>query len=164
MTQSLCGVVDDNEKIARIVSKEWIVDGELQQTAFVLKPRETYLSVNRLSVHSYAEDVANFVSNHPKFLFEENSYQRALLSVSAVRAIDVFDEAGEKLDINVEVEAREAHVKSHAGIFVRSDSTNIIPERMLPDEMISKDVSVNTVLQDIRWGLLELAELQECKI
>ena len=49
--------VADDEQVARIVSLEWVIDGELQLAAFALAPRETYLSVNRPIVETYDEDV-----------------------------------------------------------------------------------------------------------
>ena len=154
-------LIDDSEDIARIVSSEWIVDGQLQQTAFTLNPNETYLSVNRPLIVTYEDDVRSFVSTHDKFKFNEGtSYKRALLSVSAVRTIQVFDNENEKLNIDVEVEPRAAHTKSHAGIFVCSGATNIIPNRQVPEELASKVLSSDIILQDVRWELLELAELQ----
>lgn len=154
-------VVEDSEEIARIVSSEWIVDGELQQAAFVLNPKETYLSVNRTGIDSYEDDVRNFVSTHKSFQFDGGkSYKRALLSVLDVRSIKVFDEDNQQLNINVEVEPRPTRNKSHAGIFVRSDSTNIIPNRKVPEGLEQKVDSIDSVLQDVRWELLKLAELQ----
>ena len=83
-------IVADDEQVARIVSHEWVIDGELQLTAFALAPRETYLSVNRPIVETYDEDVLQFVSTHPYYLDEKNqSYKRALLEVKGVRAISV---------------------------------------------------------------------------
>ena len=88
-------LVSDNEDIARIVSSEWIVDGELQQTAFTLNPKETYLSVNRPSINTYDDDVRSFVSAHEKFQFDNGkSYRRAMLTVLDVRNIKVYDDAG----------------------------------------------------------------------
>lgn len=158
-------LIDDSEDIARIVSSEWIVDGQLQQTAFTLNPNETYLSVNRPLIDTYDDDVRSFVSTHEKFKFNEGtSYKRALLSVSEVRAIQMFDDKNEKLNIDVEVEPRAAHTKSHAGIFVRSGATNIIPNRQVPEELASKVLSSDIILQDVRWELLELAELQSIQL
>ena len=154
-------LVDDSEDIARIISSEWIVDGELQQTAFTLNPKETYLSVNRPCIDTYEDDVRNFLSTHEKFKFDEgHSYKRALLSVLDVRAIKVYDADNKQLDIDVEVEPRASHTKSHAGIFVRSGSTNIIPDRQIPEELYSEAISSDAILQDVRWELLELAEFQ----
>lgn len=42
-------IVDDNEVIARILHKDWVVDGQLQIFAFVLRPNESYISVNSSS-------------------------------------------------------------------------------------------------------------------
>ena len=42
-------LIDSKESIARLLNQEWIVSGVLQQTAFQLRPGETYLSVNRYS-------------------------------------------------------------------------------------------------------------------
>ena len=152
--------VEDSESVARIVSSEWIVDGVLQQTAFMLNPKETYLSVNRPYIESYDDDVFKFVSSHEDFLFEERAYKRALLSVSDIRNIKVLDEAQQLLNINVEVEPRDVHTKSHAGIFVRSGSTNITLDRKTPESATSKAVSADMVLQEVRWELLDLAQLQ----
>ena len=58
-------MVADDEQVARIVSHEWVIDGELQLAAFALAPRETYLSVNRPIIDTYDEDVLQFVSAHP---------------------------------------------------------------------------------------------------
>ena len=52
----------DSEAIVRIIRQEWLVDGVLQQSAFTLKPQETYLSVNRPAVDTYDADVQSFVS------------------------------------------------------------------------------------------------------
>jgi hypothetical protein len=59
--------VADEEQVARLVSQEWVVDGVLQVAAFVQAPRETYLSVNRLSIDSYSEDVRHFIESHPNY-------------------------------------------------------------------------------------------------
>lgn len=158
-------IVESSENVARILSSEWIVDGELQQSAFTLSPNETYLSVNRTSIDSYEDDVRNFVSTHEKFQFDDGkSYRRAMLSVSAVRDIKVFDEDNQQLEINVEVESRATHTKSHAGIFVRSGSTNIIPNRQIPEGLTKKVVSSDIILQDVRWELLNLAQLEMCNL
>ena len=42
-------IVDDNEVIARILHKDWVVDGQLQIFAFVLRSNESYISVNSSS-------------------------------------------------------------------------------------------------------------------
>lgn len=154
-------LIDDSEEVARIINSEWMVDGELQQAAFTLNPNETYLSVNRTSIDSYEDDVRSFVASHERFQFDKGMfYKVALLSVSDVRSIKVFNEDDQQLNINVEVEPRSTHTKSHAGIFVRYGSNNIIPSREVPEDLAQKVVSTDMILQDVRWELLELAKLQ----
>lgn len=154
-------IVADDEQVARIVSHEWVIDGELQLAAFALAPRETYLSVNRLVVETYDEDVLQFVSSHSGYLDEKNqSYKRALLEVKDVRAISV-EKDGMRLNANAEVEPRDSHTKSHAGIFVRVDGKNVVHGRQLPEGQLPYNVSEEYLLQQVQWDLLELAELQE---
>lgn len=157
--------IDDSEVVVRIVSSEWVVDGELQQSAFMLNPRETYLSVNRPVIDSYEADVRSFVLSHDKFLFDDgSSYRIAPLSVLDIRAISVYDEDNQKLNINVEVEPRDTHTKSHAGIFVRSGAENIIPNRQISDSAIPKTISTDMVLQEVRWEFLNIAQLKKCML
>ncbi len=156
--------VADEELVARIVSQEWVVDGELQVAAFVQAPSETYLSVNRLSIDSFNEDVRQFVTAHPKYHnAEDDSYLRAVLSVADVRAISIeVDEL--MIDANVEVEPRDKHTPSHAGIFVRMKGKNVVPGRQLPTGQLPLNVSEEMLLQMVQWELHDLSELQECKL
>lgn len=159
-------IVADEEQVARIVSNEWVIGGHLQLTAFALAPKETYLSVNRLSVESYEEDVLQFVLAHQGYCNKnkcEDIYYRALLTVKDVRAISV-EQDNIRLNANVEVEPRNTHTKSHAGIFVRVDGMNVIKGRQLPEGKLPYNVSEEYLLQRVQWDLLELAELQECKL
>lgn len=82
----------------------------------------------------------------------------------SVRKIAVTDDKGMLLDVDVEVEPRDAHTKSHAGIFIRSDGHNVRPGRTILGSSMAENVSADIVLQDVRWELLELSELQTCII
>ena len=86
------------------------------------------------------------------------------MPVSGVRGIKVMDENDTPLAIEVEVEPRDVHTKSHAGIFVRSDAQNIIPGRSLMGTSIQEAVSVDMILQDVRWELLALSTLEDHEI
>lgn len=57
--------VGSHEKVARILSREWVVEGVLTNAAFTLRPKETYVSVNRPAIATYDSDVASFVIEHP---------------------------------------------------------------------------------------------------
>lgn len=158
--------VGNEEIIARILHREWVVDGELQLTAFALADGETYLSVNRLSIDSFADDVHDFVSKHPDYKSEDDSdtYQQALLQVADVREISVaFKE--KVANLTVEVEPRDAHYKSHAGIFTRIEDKNIKggqqAEVTVGEEQV---ISYEDIRQKVYLNLLQLSELQRLQI
>ena len=155
----------DSEIISRVIRQEWLVDGVLQQTAYTLNPNETYLSVNRPAIDTYEADVLAFVVSHDDFQFDNGKkFHCAVMPVSGVRGIKVMDENDTPLAIEVEVEPRDVHTKSHAGIFVRSDAQNIIPGRSLMGTSIQEAVSVDMILQDVRWELLALSTLEQHEI
>ena len=115
--------VDNSETVVRILHNEWIVDGQLQITAFALRQGESYLSVNRPAIDTFLSDVSDFVSKHADYKVSDEgslAYRQAGFNVSAVRNIKV--ELGQlSADVSVEVEPRDAHYKAHAGIFTRYD-------------------------------------------
>lgn len=155
----------DSEIISHVIRQEWLVDGVLQQTAYTLNPNETYLSVNRPAIDTYEADVLAFVVSHDDFQFDNGKkFHCAVMPVSGVRGIKVMDENDTPLAIEVEVEPRDVHTKSHAGIFVRSDAQNIIPGRSLMGTSIQEAVSVDMILQDVRWELLALSTLEDLEI
>lgn len=157
-------VISDEEQIARIISREWMADGILLPMAFALKLNETYLSVNRLCVESYDEDVKHFVDSHESYQTSSgDTYFRALLDVGNVRSVKVFNE-GKPIEITVEVEPRDLHIKSHAGIFVKTEGKNIVLGKRSVGDALPEGISSEFVLQKVRWELLDLAVLQKCKL
>lgn len=155
----------DSEVISRVIRQEWLVDGVLQQTAYMLNPNETYLSVNRPAIDTYEADVQAFVISHDDFQFDNGKkFHCAVMPVSGVRDIKVMDENNTPLAIEVEVEPRDVHTKSHAGIFVRSGAQNVLPGRFLMGTSVAEAVSFDMILQDIRWELLALSTLEEHEI
>ena len=157
-------VVSSDENIARIIRNEWISDGELLITAFALAPKETYLSVNRPAVESYQNDVREFISKHSDYQCNNNTtYNRAFMNVGDVRNIDI-QLNGNKLNVDVEVEPRDMHTKSHAGIFVKTEKQNVIQDRELFSGSVPAGISADDILHEVRWALYDIAELQKCKL
>ena len=155
--------VSSEENIARILSKEWFVRGTLSSVAFALEQGEPYLSVNRITIDTYDRDVAMFVKNHSSYAFGDNTYKRALLNVGDVRGIDVkVDQVEMKID--VEVEPRDTHTKSHAGIFTRFQNKNIKRGQLLKIGPTAEEVSGDTILLEVRKELKNLSSVEECKI
>lgn len=150
--------VDFSEKVARILSTEWLVDGQLMNIAFTLLEGETYISVNRPVISTYDSDVAGFVAKHGKYLFGTDCYKRAILCVSDIRDIKV-DAFGEPLKINVEVEPRDIHTKSHAGIFTRYENKNIKRGETL--SLLEKEISADDVLIKVRTQLLNMSTVEQ---
>ena len=155
--------VSSEENVARILSKEWFVRGNLTSAAFALEQGESYLSVNRTAIDTYDSDVAMFVKNHNSFAFDDSTYKRALLNVGDVRGINVkVDQVEMKID--VEVEPRDTHTKSHAGIFTRFHDKNIKKGQLLKVAPTAKEVSGDAILLEVRKELKSLSSIEECKI
>ncbi len=156
-------IISSEEVVARLVSPIWVIDGILQPVAFTLNLGESYLSVNRLSVDSYSSDISAFILRHPSFCIDakEKKYYRALLSVGDVRRCDV-KVGNTELKINVEIEPRDSHTKSHAGIFVRFQNFNIKSSQTLNLHPVAKDVSTDSILLEVRTHLMNIASLELC--
>ena len=155
--------VSSEENVARILSKEWFVRGKLTSVAFALEQGESYLSVNRTAIDTYDSDVAMFVKNHNSYAFDDSTYKRALLNVGDVRGIDgKVDHVEMKID--VEVEPRDIHTKSHAGIFTRIQDKNIKKGQLLKAGPTAEEVSGDTILLEVRKQLKSLSSVEDCKI
>lgn len=156
-------VINNNENVARILRKFWVLDNEIQHTAFMLRRGETYISVNRPAVASYNSDVRNFVETNPDFYADESKtkYSRALLNVGEIRATKVSF-SGITLNINVEVEPRDVFTKSHAGIFTRHENRNVKTGDTLYIKSLDENISADEVLLEVRSRLVDLAKLEYC--
>ena len=158
--------VDDKETVVRILHKEWIVDGQLQITAFALRQGESYISVNRPVIDTFLSDVSDFVSKHADYKVSDKgslTYRQASLSVSAVRNIKV--ELGQlAADVSVKVEPRDAHYKSHAGIFTRYDEKNIKGGQESIQDKNDCLMPVRAILQKVQHQLLALSTLEQHEI
>lgn len=158
--------VDSNEQVVRLIHRMWIVDGELQLNAFTLNDGETYLSVNRPAIESYIQDVNDFLTKHIQYTSSENSgiYPRAVLAVKDIQNLSISLEK-ETASLSVEVEPRDSHYKSHAGIFTRIDGKNIKggSNQNIKTES-NQVVSASAILQRVRMNLLRLSKVEVCAI
>ena len=156
--------VSSEETIVRLLHQAWVVNGVLQQTAFELRNGETYLSVNRPAIDTFSADVISFLEHHPEYRTapQNSSYRKASLNVGEVRGIDIHLD-DQKLEVEVAVEPRSSHIKSHAGIFTRVEGANIKGGQSNPINMGNdKILSANMILQKMRWHLLQLAQVCTC--
>lgn len=158
-TSTICG----DETVVRVLHRDWFVDDELQIFAFALRQNETYISVNRPIIESFDDDISDFITKHPDYLFSEESktYKRAALNVGELRTISVI--LGQQtLDVGVEVEPRDVHYKSHAGIFTRLAGENIKggQQKEVP---IDDDTTlpIAAIFQKVQHKLLSLATIEQ---
>ena len=158
--------VDNNETVVRILHKDWVVDGQLQITAFALRQGESYISVNRPAIDAFQSDVSDFLSKHSDYKVSDEgslTYRQAGLDVFSVRNIKV--ELGQlSADVSVEVEPRDAHYKSHAGIFTRYDDKNIKGEQETILDQNNCLMPVRAILQKVQHQLLAMSTLEEHEI
>lgn len=155
-------IILSSEEVARILSKEWFVKDVLVHTAFMLNHGEAYLSVNRLAIESFESDVKDFVCVHEQYSFD-GCCRLARLNVGSVRAIEV--KVGDtEMKIDVEVEPRSIHTKSHAGIFTRFQNQNIKRGQMLKFGPVSEEVSADTILLEVRSQLLALSKVESHRL
>lgn len=152
--------VSDDEQVARILHKDWVIDGELQLAAFALVPNETYLSVNRLAIESFSDDVKDFIDRHPDYKVSDDTYQQAVLNVKSVRDLNI--EFNENLaSLTVEVEPRDVHYKSHAGVFTRIEGKNLKGGQV--GEVFANDgqiVSYDAIHLKVYMELLQMSKLE----
>ena len=161
----MSAVISNNEDVARILSNQWISNGEILHMAFTLRDKETYISVNRPAIPSYDSDVKGFVTSHPDFYADQrhDKYIRAMLNVGEIRALRI-DYAGITLNVNVEVEPRDIFTKSHAGIFTRHQNKNIKNGDTLYIKSLDTDVSADEILLEVRSNLVDISTLESCNL
>jgi hypothetical protein len=157
--------ISNSESVVRILKKDWFDDGKLMHVAFALRKGETYISVNRPSVDSFENDIRNFVNAHQDYAFGDDTqeYCGASLIVGDIRDIHiVLDD--ESIDVDVDVEPRDIHVKSHAGIFTRYNDVNLKPGDHLDVDSEKIDVSTDDILLKTRLQLVRKARCQWVRI
>lgn len=155
--------VDTKEQVARLLNNNWFDEGELLQVAFMLKVHESYIYVNRPAIKSYEDDVRTFVDGHVGYLYSTDCYRRALLNVGDINSIDVAV-GGSSMSTSVEVEPRDSHIKSHAGIFTRFQGMNLKSGEWIDVEALDEEVSADTILLEVRSRLLTLCKVEECSL
>ena len=133
------------------------------QAAFQLRHGETYLSVNRPAVSSYNADVSAFVAAHPSYACGDNSYRRALLSVGSIRQIRVAEGQISAL-VDVEVEPRDTHTLSHAGIFTRMQGKNLKMGDTIKKAPLPQELSADSILLEVRQQLRQMAIMEQCSL
>lgn len=66
--------------------------------------------------------------------------------------------------IDVEVEPRATHTKSHAGIFTRFQNKNIKRGQLLKAGPTAEAISADTILLEVRSQLMKISHIEEHEI
>ena len=158
--------ISGNETVVRILHRDWIVDDELQISAFSLRQNETYISVNRPIIESFDDDISDFLSKHTEYLISDKpkTYKHAAMNVEELRSIKVL--LGQNsLDVSVEVEPRDSHYKSHAGIFTRLSGENIKGGQQKDVPIVDEiTLPISAIYQKVQYKLLSIATLEQHNI
>ena len=86
-----------------------------------------------------------------------------MLNVGDIKNINVEYE-GKAIDVMVEVEPRDIHSKSHAGIFTRFHDKNLKNGDVLNYEPMAEEISADVILLDVRFHLLKLSTLEKYEL
>lgn len=141
-------MVKNKANVARaIFSPRMIVDGEIQPEAFCLRAAisEEYLSVMRMSVASWQDDIRNIPQRKNRRLFGF-----AEMNVGEIRNIQL---KRVKYDV---LECDNEKLPSHAGIFISVDGERLIGGHRI--QPISSGIEQDFLLLAIQRELVDIAQ------
>lgn len=141
-------MIEDIENVARaIFSPKMIIDGEIQPEAFRLRSSisENYLSVMRMSVPSWVEDVKKIPQRKNRKL-----YGFAEMNVGDIRNIHLNNVSYDVQDCSSE------SVPSHAGIFITVNGEDLIGGKRVT--MAEPDIEQDFLLLAIQRELVDIAQ------
>ena len=145
--------IEDSENVARaIFSPKMIYEGRLLPAAFTLRPQiqEDYLSVARMSIDSWMEDIMRIPQHKNRTL-----YGYAEMNVGDIRDIDLPLVSYDVMDCG------SPQTPSHAGIFISVSGNPVTGGQHL--DALPVGMSEDYLLLAIRNELVALAQegLQE---
>ena len=141
-------MIADTENVARaIFSPRMIINGELQPEAFRLRAsiNEDYLSVMRLSIPSWLDDIKLIPQRQNRQL-----YGYAEMNVGEIRDIQLKSVTYDVCELSIE------KVLSHAGIFIKVNGENLIGGKMLDSVQDGKEQDF--LILAIQRELVEIAQ------
>lgn len=141
-------MIDDTENVARaIFSPRMIINGELQPEAFCLRAylNESYLSVMRMSVASWLDDILLILQSKSRQL-----YGYGEMNVGEIRGIQLKNVVFDVDEVSPET------LNSHAGIFIKVNGENLIGGKKLVS--IQDGEEQDFILLAIQRELVDLAQ------
>jgi hypothetical protein len=148
-------LTDSSEKVARAIFSPMMIDaqGRITANAFALRHKESYISVNRLSVPSWLDDIKTIPQNRNRVLF----------GYSLMAIGDVISQGFKWNDCKVDffVADKSSRMnKSHAGIFICFDSKVLKGNKDVILSPLDKDTNAPALALFIQMKLAKLANKQ----
>lgn len=141
-------IIPDTENVARaLFSPKMIKDGEILPEAFRLRPSisEEYLSVMRMSINTWIEDVKRIPQRKNRKL-----YGFAEMNVGEIRHIQL---KGVECDVK---DCSQSGVPSHAGIFISLYGENLIGGKVI--STIEPGIEQDFMVLAIQRELADIAQ------
>ena len=141
------------ENVARAIFSPMMIDdnGHIQRAAFMLRHNEDYISVCRMAIDSWHDDMLMIPQNSSRLLF---GY--AVMNVGEVRQL-AFYSANKKIGFDV-VEKQTERNRSHAGIVISLDGSSLKGDKVLSLKPVPSDVSVDAIIMRYQKRLANLAQ------
>lgn len=139
--------MDKTENVARVIfSPQMIYNGELLPEAFRLRAilNEEYLSVMRMSVSSWKEDILLILQRRNRMLY----------GYAQMKVADILDANFQSVKFDVRA-CDNKNIKSHAGIFITVNDEPLIGGKSL--KSINDDDAQDFLLLTIQRRLTDIA-------
>lgn len=159
MDSELPSVILDDDKVARAVFSPQMVDaqGNLTRAVFSLRHNESYISVCRMSIDGWLDDINAIPTSADRRL-----YGYAAMNVGCIRT-QSFQYDNRQLTFDV-VDKHTAKHKSHAGIVLEVDGVALKGDKTALLKPLPADTSAQPLLLMFQGRLLKLAKKQFVKM
>lgn len=146
-------IIPSTENVARAIFSPMMIDerGHILRPAFMLRHNEDYISVCRMAVDSWMDDVKSIPQNPLRVL-----YGYAKMNVGEIRQLS-FANGRRRVDLDV-VDKHTAKNASHAGIVLTLDGNVLRGDKKAFLKPVTSDVSVEAVILRYQRKLAELAQ------
>lgn len=145
-------IIEDKANVARAIFFPQMINdrGLLSRAAFSLRHNESYISVCRMDIDSWLDDMKAIPANT-----ERQLYGYAVLNVGDVRK-QSFSHDNHKVELDV-VDKHTGKNKSHAGIVVAFDGEGLQGDKNSILKVLPPNTYAQTLLLKVQRRLLKLA-------
>ena len=144
--------INDTESVARAIFSPSMVDsdGRISKAAFGLRHNENYISVARMSINGWIDDIKNIPENPTRQLVGYG-----VLEVGEIRG-SILSFFEKQIVLDVEDESTERN-KSHAGITISYNDEQLQGDKKLSLKPLQPHLPASMLLLKIQSKLANLA-------